>query len=148
MSLRDDRFSGITQLAEKAESELIANSVFSPADRYAKQAVVLSLLPEGNARGKYVGRFYLYSRIDIHTGDPVPRDKKVTVWALGMDDLGFWYEIKNARAFGRAEKLREQALTDPLRRHFWAVISVASAIAQEIRSLHDIAVKAFLTSAT
>jgi hypothetical protein len=70
------------------------------------------------------------------------------VWALGTDELGFWYEMKNYHAFGTASQLREQALADPLRRHFWAVISVVSAIAQEIRSLHDIAVEAFLTSAT
>ncbi|MDV8015982.1 hypothetical protein R4P70_32230 [Rhodococcus sp. IEGM 1241] len=145
---RGDRFSAIIRLVEKADAELIANTVFGPADRYAQQAVELSLLPEGKARHKYVNRFYWYGKIDIHTGNPVPRDKKVTVWALGKDELGFWYEIKNAYVFGTAERHREQALADPLRRHFWAVISVASSIVQEIRALHDIAVEAFLTSAT
>ncbi|MFZ2174547.1 MAG: hypothetical protein WAW17_11010 [Rhodococcus sp. (in: high G+C Gram-positive bacteria)] len=153
---RGDRISGVTQAVEKAEAELTANPTFgparhirqSPADKYAWQAVELSLLPEGKARRGYVERFYWHSRIDIHTGEAADRGTAVKAWALPSSDLGLWLLLRNNRAFKTAEEYRDRAHANPLHRHFWAVISVASATAQEIRALDPLAVEAFAKSAT
>lgn len=147
-SRRSERIVSVRRAVEKAEAELKANSTFGPADRYAWQAVELAMLPDGEARRRYVERFYRHSTVNIRTGALSDKNSAVKAWAIGKDGLGFWYEMRHYGAWSKAEDYRRRAHGNSLRRYFWAVISVASATAQEVRSLDALAVEAFATSAT
>lgn len=149
---RKDAISRVLQEIETAESEMNpkANQSFARADRYALQAVELTMLPSGKARRRYVERFYTYNfSASAKIGEGLAdKDGIVKAWARGNGELGFWFEIRHSGSIDKAKDHRRRAHSGRLHRHFWAMISVASATAQEVRTLDDIAAEAFASSAT
>lgn len=142
----DHQLQRVIQAVAAAEANLRGKLDFNREDRYALQALELSKLPTSAARRKYCARFYRCEHVDAETGLMVKPEKWSRAWSLGDDRLGFWFEMRHSGALTTARSQRNVIVADSTRRHFWAILSVAAAVVQEIRSLHPIARVAFSAS--
>ncbi|MGP3709208.1 hypothetical protein [Gordonia paraffinivorans] len=129
----------VKQAVSAAESELRGQTSFNKADRYARQALELSKLPSVGARRKYCARFYRCEHVDAETGVMIKPEKHSRAWSLGDEGLPFWFSLRYSGALATTKPQRNAYISDPTRRHFWAMLAVAAATVQDIRALDPIA---------